>query len=35
MGYITKEKLIEIANTFKTNYGDYLMDVAKEKDNGI
>jgi len=35
MGYITKEKIMAIANTFKTNYGDYLMDVAREKNNGI
>lgn len=32
MGYITKERIIDIANTFKTNYGNYLMDVVKEKD---
>jgi glucose-1-phosphate thymidylyltransferase len=32
MGYITKEKIMDIASSFTTNYGDYLMSVAQEKE---
>jgi glucose-1-phosphate thymidylyltransferase len=35
MGYITKEKTIDLANSFKTSYGDYLMNVVKERDHDI
>ena len=30
-GYITKDELLEIANTMKKNaYGEYLMSLVKE-----
>jgi len=32
MGYITKEKIMSIANSFKTTYGDYLINVVEEKE---
>jgi glucose-1-phosphate thymidylyltransferase len=32
MGYITKEKLIDIAGTFTTSYGNYLLSVAGGQD---
>ncbi|VAX37359.1 Glucose-1-phosphate thymidylyltransferase [hydrothermal vent metagenome] len=29
-GYITKEKILSLANDLKTSYGDYLHDIAEE-----
>ena len=30
MGYISKEQLIKLANAINTNYGQYLIEIAKE-----